>query len=293
MDSIACISIIFSQIQKNAFLFENKDLKILTSGVFKLGYYSVQNPLPCSVLTNVLKTLKELHKACIVTDDDYYRFLTEVNKFYKQQSNICPNYKSVFFSCFSPAVEIELTLLLQLCSNISNADELINIKSTVENSILVHSCQVNYRILQKVSRILKRAFLLSEGNPVLGCLIFCFFKSVREQPFCQQPQVPSYIETYFSIPLALLSDENQEYFIKNLVQSLFEAINLKLCSKNDVLFKTAVFPMYYFKMLDSCFKQTFIFDFLTFLSNDSNFEICDRMKDITSAKKNCIWNYVC
>lgn len=228
MNSTCCLNIILKQIQKNAHSFENKDLPSLLPVLHKMGNLVIQKSLPVSLLKNLVIALKELNKKFIICDD-YNNFLKDVNNFCKL-SSLCHSYKKTLSVCFFPVLELEVLSILKLCLNVSNVYELTVVRSAVESSILVQACQNSERTTRKISIILKEAFMLSEGNPVVGYFIFCLFKLI-DQSFHNiylLSQELYCIETFFHFPCHLLNEEERELLIKRLINVCIETTNMKM-----------------------------------------------------------------
>lgn len=295
MNSIACLNVILKQIQGNVHLFENtNDLQKLVDVLFKLNTEVMQKSLSSSLLKNIIIVVKQLYETNIITSDDYKLFMMNVNNFYKSQ-NLCESYKLAILSCFPPAVELELFSLLKLCSNITSTNELDNVQSAVESSLLVQVCQKNLDITQKVTRILKKAFILSEGNSILCYLTFCLCRSVEISfyiPFLLSKEL-SGLDTFFQFPYQLVTAEDGELVIKHLIKLCFDNERLKLCTKNDIIFYTAIYPLCFRKMLDLCEQQTYIQDFFIFLCSDDNTEFFELKSYINFARENHLWSLLC
>lgn len=295
MNSVACLNVILKQIQINVHSFENtNDLQKIVDVLFKLSSEVMQKSLSSSLLKNIIIVVRQLHETNIIRTDDYKLFVMEVNNFYKSR-NLCENYKLAILSCFPPAIEQELLSLLKLCSSIKSTNELDKVKSAVESSLLVQVCQKNVVITQKVARILKKAFTLSEGNFVICYLTFCLCRSVEISfyiPFLLSKELNG-LETFFQFPYQLVTFEAGELVIKHLIKLCFENERLKLCTKNDIIFYTTIYPLCFCKMLELCEQQTYIQDFLMFLCSDNNTKLLQLKNHINFARENHLWNFLC
>lgn len=295
MNSIACLNVILKQIQGNVHSFENtNDLQKLVGVLFKLSTEVIQKSLHSSLLKDIIIVVMQLHQKNIIRSDDYKLFMIDVNSFYKSQ-NLCESYKLAILSCFPPAIELELLSLLKLCTNVSSTNELNNIQLVVESSLLVQVCKKNNDITQKVTRILKKAFILSEGNSIVSYLTFCLCRSV-ELSFCNLfllSEELSGLDTFFQFPYQFVTAEDGELVIKHLIKLCFDNERLKLCTKNDIIFYTTIYPLCFRKMLDLCEQQTYIQDFFMFLSSNDNSEFFELKSCINSARENHLWKFFC
>lgn len=294
MNSISNLNVILLKMEENAPLFEKSiDLTNLVYTLCKIGNVILKKSLPCFLLNRVLKILNEIHKSCVIDNDVYKHFLTDVNNFYKCET-LCPTYKLGIILCYAPAVELELLTLLKLCSNISKVEELYRIRSAVGSSVLIQACQKSEKTTLKVVSILKNAFFLSEGNPVLGYLTFHLYNSIAESsiPDCFLSNELYYLDMCFNFPFHLFLNDEQELLFKKLIESCVEAVNLNLCTKQDLIFCMTVFPTCFQRMLElgsSTQTSNFITEFLKFLyANEKH----DFLEDINQAKENSVWKFL-
>lgn len=296
MNATNCLNLILEKILQNVNLFEiDHNMKNLSQIICKLSSTALKKSLSCTVLKNIILTFEQLHNKNIIDDDVYKRHMKDVNSFYKS-NNLCPESKAVILSCFMPAVEVELISLLKLCSNVSHIAQMHIVKSAVEESVLVQVSFENKRVLMKITEILQKAFILTEGNPAVCYLAFYLCKSLKliyDQ--CLLPKDLHSLNTFFQFPHHLLTDSEQELFFKKLASLCYDNVNMSLCNKTDLIFCTVVFPVCFYKMLTLYLKTSsnYILNFLKFLCvSDKSYKDLDWVSLINSAHEHCIWTFI-